>query len=87
MIICSPCRVEMHCAKTGKKVIYNGDHVYSGDEFWCPTCGATVVRTADAAYNNPNEIEQSGAENCIIMPDRPATSSSPASQHAEQDSQ
>lgn len=87
MIICSPCRVEMRCAKTGKKVIYNGDHVYSGDEFWCPKCGSTVVRTADSAYNNPNELEQSGAENCIIMPSLTSDASSAASPHAEQDNQ
>lgn len=87
MMICSPCRIEMHCVKTGKKVIYNGDHVYSGDEFWCPGCGTTVVRTSDTPYNNPLEIAQSGEKNCIIMPDRSTTSSSASSLHVEQDSQ
>ena len=77
----------MSCVKTGKKVIYNGDHVYSGDEFWCSGCGATVVRTADAAYNNPNELEQSGAGNCVIMPGITLASSSAALPHAEQDNQ
>lgn len=58
----------MKCVCTGKKVIYNGNHVYSGDEFACMECGSLVVRTVDSAYNNPDELKTSGEDKCIIMP-------------------
>jgi hypothetical protein len=45
--ICAKCGVEMHCHKTGRRVgLVSGGNVYqvwSGDEFACPTCRASVV--------------------------------------------
>lgn len=50
MQICVKCRREMRCTKTGATCRWNqGTHVYSGDEFECPECGAKIVH----CNNNP----------------------------------
>jgi hypothetical protein len=52
MIICSDCKKELICIKTGMSVRYNidGSHVYAGDLFKCPSCGVEIANT----NNNPH---------------------------------
>jgi hypothetical protein len=58
MIICSPCRKEMTCVCTGKMAVWNGSHVYSGDEFRCLDCNATVTVTTSTPYRMENALMQ-----------------------------
>ena len=52
MNICSNCKVEMTCIKTGRVVRYNGTHAYSGDEFKCNKCGSKIVICNKNPYHN-----------------------------------
>lgn len=54
MIICTPCKKEMTCVTTGKTAIWGGCHGYSGDEFRCDGCGATVLVTSGSSYHVKN---------------------------------
>jgi hypothetical protein len=43
LIVCSKCRKEMICKKTGSNIRFcGGKHVYLADQFECKECGATV---------------------------------------------
>jgi hypothetical protein len=54
MVICKICTNEMKCIKTGVKVRYNesGNHVYSGDEFGCPTCDNRSIVISSSSYRD-----------------------------------
>ena len=43
----------MKCVKTGRPLVWRGDHVYQGDEFNC-TCGNSVVYS----NSNPYHLER-----------------------------
>ena len=45
MFVCSTCKREMRCDKNGIGVRWRGCHVYWGDRYKCPKCGATVINT------------------------------------------
>ena len=38
MFVCSDCKVEMRCVKTGCVTVFNELVQYSGDEYECPLC-------------------------------------------------
>lgn len=48
MVVCAKCKKEMTCTKTGRPLVWRSNHVYSGDEFGCKTCGALVVYSGDS---------------------------------------
>lgn len=52
MMICSKCRLEMKVIKTGRFVRFGPGHCYSGDEFACKGCGATVVNCPSQPFHN-----------------------------------
>lgn len=43
MVVCAKCREEMTCTKTGRPLVWRGNHVYMGDEFTCKKCNDIVV--------------------------------------------
>lgn len=53
MIICCKCACEMACVKTGVGADYGGGHVYSGDKFHCPGCGAETLQTNNSPHHDP----------------------------------
>ncbi len=60
MIVCVQCRREMNCLKNGVGVDWGDGHVYPGDRFGCPGCGAEIIRTGpgstyDPLYNKQHE--------------------------------
>ncbi len=67
MIVCSKCRTEMTCSKTGRRVVYDFGHVYAGDEFQCKGCGATIVVTNRTPYFDPEAKTYTKGEE-IVMP-------------------
>lgn len=57
MVVCGNCRREMHCTKTGATCRWNeGHHVYSGDEFTCPDCGAKIIRCNENPWHQENPV-------------------------------
>lgn len=61
MRICIKCKKELRCIKTGIKVVYGIDHVYAGDAFECPDCGAQVAVCRDTPYHDPDVLVRSGS--------------------------
>lgn len=53
MIVCVKCQREMRCEKTGVGVHFGQGHVYAGDRFKCPECGANIVRTTAEPHFDP----------------------------------
>ena len=53
LIVCSKCRKEMRCKKTGSHIRFcGGKHVYPADQFECKECGATVnVSVSQSIYS------------------------------------
>ncbi len=43
MHICTNCKKEMTCTRTGVLVLYGHTHGYMGDEFGCQNCGTRVI--------------------------------------------
>lgn len=50
-MICTPCREEMTCSRTGVLVVWEGGHAYAGDEYQCRTCKATAVMTGAQPFH------------------------------------
>lgn len=50
MIICTPCKTEMTCSRTGVTAVWNGNHGYAGDEYICPRCFAITLVTNPSSY-------------------------------------
>lgn len=42
MIICTKCKKELRCVKTGFTARWGAGHCYRGDKYACPQCGAEV---------------------------------------------
>lgn len=59
MLVCVTCRREMRCERNGVGVDFGGGHVYPGDRFRCPGCGAQVIRTNAGPSHDPGYIGQS----------------------------
>lgn len=57
MIICTICKKEMRCVKTGQKVIFLESHVYSSDMFECHGCNASVLVTAAEGHHEDGAIQ------------------------------
>lgn len=56
MIICTKCKQEMTCNRTGVTVTWNHTHRRSSDEFKCSDCGALVCVANDKAYRSDGPI-------------------------------
>ena len=65
MKVCAKCKKEMKCTKTGRWVIWRPSHVYAGDEFECPDCGALVVVTNSSSFHCEDAVKKQ--PNSIIM--------------------
>ena len=65
MNVCVKCRVEMRCSKNGMQCVFGTDHVYAGDKFTCPICGAEFVRCNKAPHYDPNVLTRE-MENQIV---------------------
>ena len=52
MLICVKCKREMRCVKTGAHTHYGFGHVYAGDAFECPGCGAHIIHANDRPYRD-----------------------------------
>lgn len=50
MNICVKCQKEMKCVQTGGLVHFGHGHVYSGDAFECPECGAQVLVASEHPF-------------------------------------
>lgn len=59
----------MDCVKTGVRVVYGTDHVYSGDEFCCPKCGALVIHANNLSYHDPDVLTREKPSNIRQMPE------------------
>lgn len=55
MIVCVKCKREMRCEKTGVGVHFGRGHVYAGDRFECPDCGANIVQTNPEPHFDPEQ--------------------------------
>ncbi|PNV83811.1 MAG: hypothetical protein C0610_16660 [Desulfobacteraceae bacterium] len=53
MIVCTNCRKEMVCCRTGVLVLFGTSHGYAGDEFECPECGNKTIDTNASPYQVP----------------------------------
>ena len=62
MKICVPCAKEMICAQNGVYCDYGHGHVYVGDKYRCPICGAEVVDTNPHASLIPNLVRRPGVD-------------------------
>lgn len=67
MIVCVKDKEEMKCTKTGRPLVWRGNHVYSGDEFTCKICGAVVVYANANPYNLEKAMEVLSSDNPIDM--------------------
>lgn len=56
MIICVTCRQEMICETTAVGFEFTPGHIYAGDTFKCPQCGALVGKTNETAYYDPDHV-------------------------------
>ena len=64
MLICSNCRTQMKCIKTGRDVTWKDtNQTYSGDEYECSFCGNKTILCNSAPRNSYNE----DTEDHIIM--------------------
>ena len=63
-LICSKCKVEMRCFKTGMSIRYrkDGSHVYPADLYTCDCCKATVVVSPGIPYYQEEPDKKSGLE-------------------------
>ena len=59
MLICSNCKKEMKCIKTGSKVRYGNDnsHTYPCDIFECTECHNITATCETNPYHDTSEIE------------------------------
>lgn len=53
MIVCTKCRKEMQCSRTGVLVLFGTSHGYAGDEFECKNCGNVTIDTNASPYHVP----------------------------------
>lgn len=69
MTICTnpTCRTEMRCVKTGKLAVFGESHVYRGDEFQCPSCGARVLVTAGQPTHEPDVLDSHRESDLVLM--------------------
>ena len=51
MMICSKCKREMLCSRTGVVVVWSFAHARKGDEYACPSCCATTIQANDQSYH------------------------------------
>ena len=56
MLICTNCRIEMRCVQNGLAADFGRGHVYLGDLYVCPECGARVMKTNDRAIHDPAHL-------------------------------
>lgn len=61
MIICSNCKEEMVCSRTGVLVLWNVSHGRKGDEFKCPKCENTTTVLNGSSYS-VSPLEAAGCE-------------------------
>ncbi len=54
MLICAKCGREMRVVKNGVGCAFGLEHVYAGDMFECPRCGAQVVKTNASGFPDPD---------------------------------
>lgn len=66
MIACGNCKTEMTCSKTGRMMVWDGNHVYAGDEFECKGCGAKVCYAGGESFYEPKALE-AYKDNCYNM--------------------
>jgi predicted RNA-binding Zn-ribbon protein involved in translation (DUF1610 family) len=53
MKVCVRCLAEMTCERTGLGVRFGQAHVYPGDMFKCPKCGAEIIVTSGQPTHDP----------------------------------
>lgn len=56
MLVCSKCKTVMRCKMNGLGIRFKEAHVYPGDEFECPECGATIIMTTREPIFDPDRI-------------------------------
>jgi len=67
MIVCTNCRKEMVCSRTGMLVLFGTSHAYSGDEFQCADCGSFAISTNSNPHQiSPLSIEAKRSQNRLL---------------------
>jgi len=64
MIICVKCKIEMKAEKNGVGADFGNGHIYAGDRYQCPQCGAMILKTNATACYDPKHKNQ---EEYLIM--------------------
>jgi len=57
MIVCTSCKKEMRCVKTGLVAVWNSSHCYAGDEFECPQCNSKTLVISGESYFDPKILD------------------------------
>ena len=67
MIVCVKCKKIMTCVKTGRILVWNGSHCYSGDEFECIVCKNKLVNISSTPFFVANALKKFKKEEPINM--------------------
>lgn len=62
MKICVSCKKEMRCTKTGRTAVWDRNHVYRGDEYTCPDCGAKFLVCNAQPYHDESALRMASDE-------------------------
>ena len=59
MKVCGKCKREMKCTKNGVGLDFGGGHIYAGDRWECPGCGAEVIVSTGVPSFDPDHRQRS----------------------------
>ena len=70
MIICSKCKEEMLCKRTGVVVVWSFAHARKGDEYECGSCGSTTISANPQSYHlSPLERQHAEESGKLVQMD------------------
>lgn len=55
MYICTKCKKEMRCEKTGVIARWGDSHCYAGDKFRCPKCKSEILACNATPFRSTKE--------------------------------